>query len=74
MLFSLEIVGLRQLFVTFVYFHSYFPEERNFVQLSVQRLQSHSLYYTWLPLGYITYECKSLNSLTTVSQRINHNR
>lgn len=31
---------------------------------SVQRLQTNSLYYTWLPLGYITSECKSLNSLT----------
>lgn len=27
------------------------------------RLQTNSSCYTWLPLGYITSECKSLNSL-----------
>lgn len=64
MLFSIDILELRELCVLSVHFHSYFPEARDFVWPSVQRLQTNSLYYTWLPLGYITSECKSLNSLT----------
>lgn len=70
MLFSIEILEPRELYVLSVYFCSYFPEARDFVWPSVQRLQTNSLYYTWLPLGYITSECKSLNK---VLWRINHN-
>lgn len=54
LLFSIEILEPRKLCVHSVYFHSYFPEARDFVWPSVQRLQTNTLYYTWLPLGYIT--------------------
>lgn len=40
MLFSIEILEPRELCVRFVYFHSYFPEARDFVWPSVQRLQT----------------------------------
>lgn len=65
MLFSVEILELRELVgLFFVFFILISLKQETLYGLQVQGLQTNSSYYTWLPLGYITSECKSLNSLT----------